>query len=366
MDKGKKPAGIKEVARALGISIATVDRAFHNRPGVNPRTRARVLAMAEKLNYRPNIAARNLKLNRRLSIAVYLPEQIHSFFGPLLDGVKSAADAVFGVEIDIDYRTYPRMGEGDLALLESIPDGRFDGVIFTPGDPEKAEPVINRLCRSGTAMVCVASDAPHSDRMTAVSVDAHVSGALAAELLGRTMHRPAAVAMITGELHVLDHAEKLRGFAANLALLAPHLSLLPVVESHESAQEALRQTRNLLRRHPEVGGIYVSTANSLPVLRVLEEQQLLGKVQVLCTDLFPELIPLLEAGRILGTLYQRPFAQGKTAFEVLLRYLVERIRPERPTRLAPHMIFRSNLPLFADRVRSKARAGAVEARSGAR
>jgi LacI family transcriptional regulator len=141
--------------------------------------------------------------------------------------------------------------------------------------------------------------------------------------------------------------------------------LLPVVESHERAQEALRQTRNLLKRNPEVAGIYVSTANSLPVLRVLEEQQLLGKVQVLCTDLFPELIPLLEGGRILATLYQRPFAQGKTAFEILLRYLVERVRPERAaTRLAPHTVFRSNLPLFADRVRSKVRSGVgAEARS---
>ena len=364
MDKGKKPAGIKDVARALGISIATVDRAFHDRPGVNPKTRARVLAMAQKLNYRPNLAARNLKLNRRLTIGVYLPEQIHSFFTPLLEGVRSAADSVFGVEIDVEYRTYPRMGEGDLALLESIPDGRFDGVIFTPGDPARSEPAINRLSRAGTAMVCVASDAPQSERMSAVSVDAYVSGALAAELLGRTIHRSGTVAMITGELHVLDHAEKLRGFAANLALLAPHLSLLPVVESHESAQEALRQTRNLLKRNPEVAGIYVSTANSLPVLRVLEEQHLLGKVEVLCTDLFPELIPLLEGGLILATLYQRPFAQGKTAFEILLRYLVEQVRPERATRLAPHTIFRSNLPLFADRVRSKARgAGALAARS---
>src|ERR1700721_2586922 len=75
MDKGEKPAGMKDVSRAFGISIATVDRAFHDRPGVNPKTRARVLAMAQKLNYRPNLAARNLKLNRRLTIGVYLPEQ---------------------------------------------------------------------------------------------------------------------------------------------------------------------------------------------------------------------------------------------------------------------------------------------------
>ena len=356
MDKPAKPAGVKDIARAVGVSIATVDRVFHDRPGVKAKTRDRVLAMAQKLNYRPNLAARNLKLNRRLSVAVHLPEHISSFFGPLLDGIQSTASTVFGVELDIDYQTYPRMGEGDLALLQAIPDGRYDGVILTPGDPAHTEPVINRLSRSGTAVVCVATDAPRSERMAAVSVDAYVSGALAAELFGHTIQHERKVAMITGERQVIDHAEKLRGFAANLALLAPHLTLLPVIESHESEQEALRQTRTLLKRNPDVAGIYVSTANSLPVLRVLEEQQLLGKVQVLCTDLFPEMLPLIENGHIMATLYQRPFAQGKTAFELLLRYLMERARPEVVTRLAPHLVFRSNLPLFAHRVRTKSRA----------
>lgn len=79
-DKRTKSVGIKEIAAALNISIGTVDRALHARPGVNPKTRAQVLKMAEKLNYRPNIAARNLKLNHRLRIAVYVPQQIASFF----------------------------------------------------------------------------------------------------------------------------------------------------------------------------------------------------------------------------------------------------------------------------------------------
>ncbi|HZU08931.1 MAG TPA: LacI family DNA-binding transcriptional regulator, partial [Pseudacidobacterium sp.] len=62
--KSTKPAGIKEIAAALNISIGTVDRALHDRPGVSPKTRAKVMKMAEKLNYRPNVAARSLKLNR--------------------------------------------------------------------------------------------------------------------------------------------------------------------------------------------------------------------------------------------------------------------------------------------------------------
>lgn len=43
------PVGIKDIARALGVSTGTVDRALHAKRGVNPMTRARVLNMAESL-----------------------------------------------------------------------------------------------------------------------------------------------------------------------------------------------------------------------------------------------------------------------------------------------------------------------------
>ena len=72
-EERSKPAGIKDIAAALKLSIGTVDRALHARPGVNPETRARVLKLAEDLNYRANVAARNLKLNRNFRLAVHVP-----------------------------------------------------------------------------------------------------------------------------------------------------------------------------------------------------------------------------------------------------------------------------------------------------
>jgi LacI family transcriptional regulator len=133
-------------------------------------------------------------------------------------------------------------------------------------------------------------------------------------------------------------------------MLAPHLSLLPAIESHERPKEAYRQTLALLRGDAKPQGLYISTANSIPVLQALEEQGLLGKIQVVTTDLFQELAPLIEAGKILATLYQRPFTQGKVAFERLITYLLEDKKTSPMVRLAPHIIFRSNLPLFADRL----------------
>jgi LacI family transcriptional regulator len=174
---------------------------------------------------------------------------------------------------------------------------------------------------------------------------------VAAELLSMKLPSPAAVAVVTGDLATQDHAEKLRGFAAGIAVMAPHLNLLPAVETHDSSEQAYRKALALLGRKPTPQGIYVNTANSLPVLRALEEKGLLGTVQIVTTDLFPELIPLIATGKVLATLHQRPFTQGKIAFEVLLRYMVDRVKPNPLTKLAPHIVLRSNLSLFSESLR---------------
>ena len=357
-DKSGKAAGIRDIAKVLGTSIGTVDRALHGRSGVSARTKARVLRTAEQLGYKPNIAARSLKLNRKLRIAAVLPREIAAFFDPLRGGIRNAAEESVGLQIALDFIDFPHLGSGDLKALEGAAAKHYDGILFTPGRPNELAHVIRRIVAQGIPLVCVSSDAPDSGRIACVAVDAYTSGALAAELLSHRLQEPSRVATITGELATFDHAEKLRGFAASLALFAPHLTLLPVVESHESPEAAYRQTISLLRSKSRPDAIYISTANSLPVLRALEEQKLLGRVQVVTTDLFHELVPLVESGKVLATLYQRPEAQGKMAFETLLAYLIDKDKPVKTHRLAPHIILRSNLALFLNRIADSSTAAA--------
>jgi len=345
-----KSAGIKDIARALKISIGTVDRALHGRSGVSERTKALVLRTAEQMGYRPNLAAQALKLNRHLSVAAILPRHISHFFDPVREGIRAAAHATVGMNIALEFQEYPRLDVGDTQAFEAALKKHYDGIIFIPGNTRKFDPLIRNLSRAGTAMMCVGSDAPNTDRIGSIAAHAAISGAMAAELLSYRLNRKAHVAIFSGELSTLDHAEKLRGFAATLAVQAPHLSLLPALESHEKPKEAYRQALALMRSktHPE--GLYLSTANSLPVLKALEELRLLGKVQVVTTDLFQELVPLIEGGKVLATMYQRPFTQGKLAFESLLKCLLEGGKPQPIIRLVPHVIFRSNLSLFSNQI----------------
>ena len=343
-------AGIKDIARALKVSIATVDRAFHGRPGVSEKTKARVLQMAKRLGYKPNLAARALKLNRRVSICAVLPKHISHFFDPLRAGIRDAAAAAAGTMVSLELHEFPRLGLGDTDAIEHALQGNYDGMIFLPGDTRKFDLLVRKITRCGTAVMCIGSEVPSTDRIGSVATHAYISGSIAAELLALKLPHKANVAIFSGELFNLDHAEKLRGFAATLAVQAPHLTLLPALESHERPEEAYRQALTVMQGsdHPE--GLYVSTANSIPVLWALDELGLLGKVQVITTDLFHELVPFIEFGKVLATLYQRPYTQGKVAFESLLACLRREALPQRVIRLAPHVIFRSNLSMFSNRI----------------
>jgi LacI family transcriptional regulator len=345
---GSGPVGIRQIADTLDISIGTVDRALHGRPGVSARTRERVLKLAQKLNYTPNLAARTLKLNRHVRIGVLLPEQIASFYDELRDGIRAAAaHAAHGATVDLTFHSYPRLGHGDLELLESLNWRQFDGIILAPGNPARMDPLARAAEEENKAIVYVTTDAPRTHRLASIAVEATISGGIAAELLGQVIQTPEPVAAITGDLRIHDHAEKLRGFAASLATLAPHLRLLSAVESHESPEDAHAASLKLLKSNPDLGGIYINTANSLPVIRAIEESGRLGKIRVIATDLFPEIMSAIEAGHVFASLYQRPFTQGRMAFELLNRYFMTGVQPERMIRLNPHIVLRSNLSLFA-------------------
>src|ERR1700745_2855692 len=114
VDRNGRASGIRGIAKALGTSIGTVDRALHGRSGVSARTKARVLRMAQQLGYKPNIAARSLKLNRKLRIAAVLPREIAAFFDPLRSGIRTAAEETVGMQITLDVLDFPRLGSGDL------------------------------------------------------------------------------------------------------------------------------------------------------------------------------------------------------------------------------------------------------------
>ena len=118
-----KPAGIREMAETLGVSIGTVDRALHDRPGISPATRALVLELAEKLGYRPNLAARLLSSRKQHRIAVLFPSEIAAFWDLVRDGVLDFAGTLRQAGVEAVYRPHGGLHEGDADVAQALEGG---------------------------------------------------------------------------------------------------------------------------------------------------------------------------------------------------------------------------------------------------
>lgn len=87
------PATIKDVARAAGVSVATVSRALNGAENVLPHTRQRIVDVARELRYSPSGAARSLITRRTDTIGALLPDLHGEFFSELIRGIDQAARA---------------------------------------------------------------------------------------------------------------------------------------------------------------------------------------------------------------------------------------------------------------------------------
>ncbi len=82
---------MKDVARVAGVSLGTVSNVLNNHPTVSEENRTKVINAVQKLNYRPNTAARTLKTKISKSIGLVIPDITNPFFPELARGVEDAA-----------------------------------------------------------------------------------------------------------------------------------------------------------------------------------------------------------------------------------------------------------------------------------
>jgi LacI family transcriptional regulator len=352
----KRPSTLLDIAKALNTSIGTVHRALHDNPGVSARTKAKVLQAARELGYRPNLAARYLSSRKTRRISVNTLKGTTSFWDEVRAGIREEAASTLIENVEIEFQTYPHIGEGEQEAFEAAIRENLDGIITFPSQPDSLRPWIHRASRAGTPVVCVATDAPGSGRLGIVAVDTLASGSMAADLLGKFVKAARGpVAITLFDMGITEHAEKFSGFESTLRSFYPNLYLLKPIEDHGVEDVAYEKSRKLFQDHPNLAGIYVTTEASIPVLKAAEDTGILPGLTIITTDLFSDLVPHIRSGAVAATIYQRPRTQGRMAFRMLHEFLVEGGSSSRQVSLAPHLVMRGNLDFFLQRQSQESR-----------
>jgi LacI family transcriptional regulator len=348
-DMKKQRRGIQLIAEIADVSIGTVDRALHGRPGINEATRQRILKIAEQIAYTPNLAARALSVSRATArIGVCIPREIRFFYDQLWGGVLDEARSVAPLGIQFIYRPVRSLGEGDTQAFQELVKTSVDGIIVTAGNPLALKPLINAAEEKGIRVVCVSTDAPASRRSSIVCVEPWLNGHLAGELMGKFVPPGSRVAVVAGILSAEDHRQKTVGFSEAFPRHCPGGHIATVIEGHEDEDESFQKTLDLLGRMPDLAGLYVNTVNCLPVCRALAARGLDGKTKLITTDLFAEMSRYFENGTITASIHQQPHIQGQLAVRLMADYLTNKAPFPPNVYLSPSVVMSSNLHLFQE------------------
>jgi LacI family transcriptional regulator len=199
---------IRDVARAAGVSIATVSRVFNESATVSQTTSRRVRSVAGRLDYWPHSGARSLTTSRTHAIGVLLPDLFGEFFSEIIRGIDHTARAerlqilVSSSHADID---------AVVAAARSL-RGRIDGLIAMV--PDKGSEQRVRQIQRRFPVVLLSPRARVPGCSTVAIANAQGASTAVAHLLAAGHDE---IAILKGPPGNVDAEERLQGYHAALA-----------------------------------------------------------------------------------------------------------------------------------------------------
>ena len=342
-----KKVTIYTLAKELGVSASAVSRAFTPGSRLSSDKRELILKAAQEYGFSPNRVAARLS-RKPIRIGVVIVNRIPEFYQSMCEGIQSSANELAAEKVTVDIRLIrpdDEVVESFLEIIEYFYKEKYDGIILHGLYNLKIITRIDELHQNGIPVVTLHNDLPASKRLFNSTTNAELTGAMAAELLRLFIHKPQKnVIILTGNMSSSIHQQLFISFST--ACLREGLNLLQHYDTMDVPAYAEAFIKEAFRIHPDIDGIYVSSANSIPVCEYLEAHDLSKKVKLVTSDVFMRLNTYIHKGVVSATIFQDPFSQGKNAFSNLYRYIADHETIPKVIFSTPKIIIHSNLNLY--------------------
>ncbi len=151
--KDSSPLTMKDIARELGISVATVSRALKDSPRISEERRRFIQQYAREHNFIPNVLAESLRYSKvqpMKVIGVIIPEIVHYFFSTILRGIEEEASARgYRIMVAQSGEHYER----EVQLCQSFLKNKVCGIIVSQAKDTQRYDHFRRLIDVGMPLV---------------------------------------------------------------------------------------------------------------------------------------------------------------------------------------------------------------------
>ena len=260
---------LKDVARAAGVSAQTVSNVVNNRAVVRRETRQRVLEALDRLDYRPNLAARGLRRRQSRALAFlvvdpsprYLADPFH---GSVLTGLAEVArERGYGLVI----QGLPPDGKGGGRLSDVYRHAQIDGAVVTLGGTAvERRRHLGDLRRGGGPFVLLEQSVGAGDDAAGVRGRNRSGAAAVTRHLLAAGHRH--LGLVIPDLAWPAVEERVRGFRGAVESQRARTTARVVRCGPETPDAARDATEGLLAAHPKMTAVL--GANDLLAVGILD------------------------------------------------------------------------------------------------
>ncbi|MGP3977664.1 LacI family DNA-binding transcriptional regulator [Streptomyces sp. 8N114] len=255
-----RTVGIKEVARAAGVSVGTVSNVINRPAMVAEETRVRVQSAIERLGYVRSESARQLRAGRSRIIALLVLDMANPFFVDVATGAERAARAA-GLGVMLCNSAQSPGEEADYLAL--FAEQRVRGVLITP--TETTGDNLTAFQRHGIPFVSVDRVVPSAEGCS-VSVDDIEGAGLAVRHLLENGHRD--IAYVSGPMHLSQCRDRHTGGTQVLRAFGTGAQLRHIEGARMDVAAGRDAGARLLGMSPRPTAVFC--ANDLMALGVLQ------------------------------------------------------------------------------------------------
>lgn len=318
--------GVKEIARRANVSIATVDRVIHNRPGVSEKTKKKINDIIVELDYQPNVLASRLASRKIISLAILIPRvsEETDFWDAPLRGIMRAEAEIrkYGIQVhpfffDLnDKHSFTEQAE--LILKNDV-----QGILLAPSFIEESRQLITACQKLKIPVVFIDSNVPEQDNLCYIGPHLFQSGYVGAKLLTYRLkeNHKVLVVNISKEKDNYSYLQIEEGFRSYFNDHSQPCEIIRIDIKDTDKLSVAKDLTRVLFDHEDIEAIFVTNSRVFSVASFLENA---GRrdISLIGYDFLKENIRFLKEGMIDFLICHKPEEQGFRGLMALYQTLV--------------------------------------------
>lgn len=264
---------IADLAKAAGVSVATVDRVLSGRLRVREDTSRKVFEAAERIGFHgANLIRQRLFADLpEYRLGVILRKERHAFYQSFVSELEQAAGAVRDCRLRLNIQFAQTEETSELASLLLGMSGKVHAVAATGPDHHDVTSAVTELKAKGIPTFSFLSDFAQGVREAYIGTNNIKVGRTAAWLISRLSSRPGKVLLFVGGHRFHGHALRETGFRSYMREYAPNFEVLDALINFETRRLTYEALLGAMARHDDLVGVYCAGGGMEGAIEALKE-----------------------------------------------------------------------------------------------